>query len=104
MFEDCNLFYELLDISKNETKNTESLIHLFIIVNHSYFFPKICLGILKIHWYDNLFSNYCSFIIFTKYNRKESWRCSSLKSLPDISKWDISNVEDIGGLFHNCSS
>ena len=30
--------------------------------------------------------------------------CSSLKSLPDISKWDIRNVTDMCEMFHNCSS
>ena len=27
---------------------------------------------------------------------------SELKSLPDISNWDTSNVENISGLFTNC--
>ena len=30
--------------------------------------------------------------------------CSSLKSLPDISKWNTSNVEHTKCLFKNCSS
>ena len=30
--------------------------------------------------------------------------CSSLKSLPDISKWDLNNVYDISEMFRNCSS
>ena len=30
--------------------------------------------------------------------------CSSLKSLPDISKWDIRNVNNMSYLFYNCSS
>ena len=30
--------------------------------------------------------------------------CSSLISLPDISKWNIDNVNDLSGLFYNCSS
>ena len=30
--------------------------------------------------------------------------CSSLKLLPDISKWEISNVNDISGMFYECSS
>ena len=29
-------------------------------------------------------------------------RCHSLKSLPDISKWNISNVTDIDGIFCEC--
>jgi len=31
-------------------------------------------------------------------------RCSSLKELPDISKWNISNVNNISNLFLDCSS
>ena len=27
-----------------------------------------------------------------------------IKNLPDISKWNISNVHDIGGIFSFCSS
>ena len=30
--------------------------------------------------------------------------CRSLKSLPDISKWNTQNVLDISGLFFHCSS
>ena len=30
--------------------------------------------------------------------------CKSLKSLPDISKWDTSNVILMGGIFTNLSS
>ena len=30
--------------------------------------------------------------------------CSSLISLPNISKWNTSNVEEMNDLFKNCSS
>ena len=30
--------------------------------------------------------------------------CSKLTSLPDISKWDISNTKFINCMFYNCSS
>ena len=30
--------------------------------------------------------------------------CKSLSSLPDISKWDISNVFNMTGMFYNCQS
>ena len=30
--------------------------------------------------------------------------CSSLESLPDISKWNTKNIEILGGLFNKCSS
>ena len=30
--------------------------------------------------------------------------CSSLKSLPNISKWDTKNVTDMSYMFYNCSS
>ena len=30
--------------------------------------------------------------------------CSSLISLPKISKWNINNARNINGLFYNCSS
>ena len=30
--------------------------------------------------------------------------CSSLISIPDISKWDISNITNINGMFPKCYS
>ena len=30
--------------------------------------------------------------------------CSSLLSLPDISKWNINSVTDMSGMFSYCSS
>ena len=30
--------------------------------------------------------------------------CSSLKSLPDISKWDTKNVTNMDSMFNGCSS
>ena len=30
--------------------------------------------------------------------------CNSLNSLPDISKWDTSNVEDMSDMFNGCYS
>ena len=32
------------------------------------------------------------------------YNCSSLISLPDISKWDVTNVKDMSKMFENCSS
>ena len=32
------------------------------------------------------------------------WNCSSLNSLPDISKWDTKNVTDMSYMFRGCSS
>jgi len=32
------------------------------------------------------------------------FNCSLLKSLPDISKWNIDNVKNMSGMFINCSS
>jgi len=32
------------------------------------------------------------------------YNCYSLISLPDLSKWDISNVEDMDRMFCNCYS
>ena len=32
------------------------------------------------------------------------YKCSSLKSLPDISKWNTNNVNNMSLLFFECSS
>ena len=38
------------------------------------------------------------------YIRYIFYGCSKLTILPDISKWDISNVNDISYMFYDCSS
>ena len=30
--------------------------------------------------------------------------CSKITELPDISKWNITNINDISFMFYNCSS
>ena len=30
--------------------------------------------------------------------------CSSLTSLPDLSKWNTNNINNMAGIFHGCSS
>ena len=46
-------------------------------------------------------------LFISKYNWKNLkfmfYNCSSLKSLPDISKWKTINVIDMSGMFYNCS-
>ena len=32
------------------------------------------------------------------------YNCSSLKDLPDISKWNINMVKNLEYMFYNCSS
>ena len=32
------------------------------------------------------------------------YMCESVKSLPDISKWDTKNVNNMSGMFSECSS
>ena len=32
------------------------------------------------------------------------YNCKNLKSLPDISKWNPVNLKDISGIFEGCSS
>ena len=32
------------------------------------------------------------------------YNCHSIESIPDISKWDITNVHDLSYLFYGCSS
>ena len=32
------------------------------------------------------------------------YNCSSLSSLPDISKWDTKNITNMSCMFYNCSS
>ena len=44
--------------------------------------------------YQKCFANVLIFIL----------RCHSLVSLPDISKWNLSNVIDMSSLFYDCNS
>ena len=39
-----------------------------------------------------------------KFANEMFFECSSLKSLPDISKWNTNNVTDMNGLFVGCLS
>ena len=32
------------------------------------------------------------------------YKCNSLRSLPDISKWNTSNVNDMNWMFYECNS
>ena len=73
--------------------------------------------IYQFNYYYNMswmFSN-CSSLLslpdISKWNtnnvfdmHKMFYNCSSLSSLPDISKWSTNNVIDMSGMFYNCSS
>ena len=39
-----------------------------------------------------------------KYMKSMFWRCNSLISLPDLSKWNTSNVKDMFSMFYGCNS
>jgi len=71
-------------------------------------------GIMNIANMNNMFSG-CSSLLslpdISKMNTKKVtdisymfYECSSLSSLPDISKWDINNVIFMNGMFGGCSS
>ena len=38
------------------------------------------------------------------YAKEMFYKCSSLKSLPDIPKWNTNNITNMSGLFGKCSS
>ena len=38
------------------------------------------------------------------YIRYIFYNCHSIESIPDISKWDLTNVHDLSYMFYGCSS
>ena len=115
MFAECNLLYDLPDISKIDTKNIKCMSNLFYNCSSLSFLPKnLPWDTKNVTEMTNMFSGCCSLSTLPDISE---WNlsnvtdmyglfggCSSLQSLPDISNWDISNAVDIGGLFNNCSS
>ena len=113
MFNGCLSLISLPDISKWDTSNVDTI---------SGMFNRCCslTSIRDISKWDTSKAKYiggeCIFDL-DDLEPLEDWTkiknkcmngiftgCSSLISLPDISKWEISNVEDMSGLFSGCST
>ena len=109
----CSSLKETPDISKWNLNNIKNMSYLFaectiseilqdlfncITPDAINVFKKIyMLSSLESLRYINTNTNKIHFMS-DSFNRR-----SSIKSLPDISKWNLSNVEDISGLFFGCS-
>ena len=88
MFANCDLLYDLPDISKIDTKNIKSMSNLFYNCKLLSFLPKnLPWDTRNVTEMINMFSG-----------------CCSLSSLPDISEWNLSNVKDMYDLFEGCAS
>ena len=87
LFSECKSLISLPDISKwpinNIKQNTSDLLQR----GPAYTKDRKKLYLNKFHYIRYLFFN-----------------CQSLQTLPDISKWDTSNVNDMSFIFYNCSS
>lgn len=91
IFAECSLLKELPDISNwfNIRNFVENPVYTDrIIKNYSEF----------IHTYNERNENTGQSFIYMFYN------CSSLETLPNISKWKIDNIIYAHGLFYGCSS
>ena len=90
-----NKEYELKSFIKaNEKKNLNIKLKIYeYLINIEEMF-KECQAIRKINKLNTLYVTNMSRIFF---------RCYSLSSLPDISKWITNNVNDMSYLFYECS-
>ncbi len=89
------------EIKRNYLKKNENVTKLKIIID------------FQVKSFYELFDN-CKcieYIYFNKFYRNNInnmaymfYGCSSLISLPDISKWNTKNVTDMGYMFYECSS
>ena len=94
LFYECSSLKELPDISKWDINN-ESKIKKFIINCSKEKSDKTDLKKKIAKWIRlNMITN-MSYLFY---------ECSSLKELPDISKWNLNPVIDIRHLFYGCKS
>ena len=86
MFYGCKTITTVPDLSNNKTSNVVNFSRMFYYCESLMILPDIS------NW-NTSNALYMSFMFYT---------CKSLYSLPDISKWDTSNVIDISYMFNNC--
>jgi len=110
------------EIDKSETFYNDNLILSSIQKNTNssayneinelnYFKENIFTNVTDMMWMFNGCSSLISLPDISKWNTKNVTNmsdmfngCSSLISLPDISKWDTKNVTDMSDMFNKCSS
>ena len=94
----CSYHYENeyeYDIQKNVEYNKIYDNYLYLENKSFHLLKQESIGIEKLK--ENFLNN--------AYNMNGLFAgCSSLKELPDISKWNLSSVKDISNLFSGCSS
>ena len=89
LFAECSSLKSLPDISKWNIKNVKYLGGAYLDISS--------LPLTDIEFWNNINNNeMINGGIFAK--------CSSLESLPDISKWNTNNVTNMCGIFAKCSS
>ena len=104
MFFKCSSLKEISDISKWDLSNIKNMSFLFAECTFfelfQDFYKLILTGGEEIY-INSLLESKTNKIHFMSdiFNSR-----SSIKSLPDISKWNLSNNKDISGLFCGCSS
>ena len=96
MFGECESLEVLPDISKWNIKNVKYLGQVFLDISSPPLTDIEYLNILIKMVEENNNINFINGGIFDG--------CSSLSSLPDISKWNTNNVINMHGLFRECNS
>ena len=91
-FEDIDTNYNHKDLIKIK------IIFIHNIINMSYMFYD-CYTLISL--YDN---NETNIKIYITNSHCMFRACKSLKSLPDISKWNTSNVNNMNEMFYQCNS
>ena len=119
MFYGCSSLSSLPDISKLNTNNITNMSLMFALCSSLSSLPDISKwNINKAIKFKYLFGGCLNIIIPKKINKLEiklkgilnitsmSYMfdgCSSLSSLPDISKWNTNNVTNMSDMFVNCN-
>jgi len=111
MFAECNLLSSISDLYIQSNSNNENDINF-----ENYFSNSLNISLSEISSkgsedeQDDNSININPFIkLFLNKNNllfidKMYYNCYSLKSLPDISKWNTSNVNNMSYIFYNCNS
>jgi len=103
---------EKIDYHNYFNNNNERKIKIRIIENKSYsFFSGYSNGITNMSYMFYRCTSISSLPDISKWNTNNVtnmnymfYRCLSLSSLPDISKWNTSNVTNMSYMFYGCSS
>ena len=112
MFGGCSSLEILPDISKLDTSNVRNMMGVFLDCKSLKALPDISnWNTLNINYFGGIISD--PSLSFLQYipDTEDTYiiegtfsECSSLEVLPDISKWNTTDVINMSGMFYDCES